>query len=108
MDINEYQQWTDSTVNYRQEWELMYLTLGLVGEAGEVANKIKKVYRDHDGQLMDDVKSVVAEELGDVLWYMARLAFEMGFSMTDLADRNYQKLMDRKSRGAMKGSGDHR
>ncbi len=86
-----------------------YLTLGLVGEAGEVANKVKKELRgdlkiDQYESFREDVK----DELGDVLWYLSMLANQMGSSLEEIAVRNIEKLRDREQRGVLKGSGDKR
>jgi NTP pyrophosphatase (non-canonical NTP hydrolase) len=83
--------------------EFAYLALGLTGEAGEVAEKIKKYIRDDflDGEL-------VAKELGDVLWYLTRLADALRFNLHDVAAWNIEKLQDRQERGKLQGSGDER
>lgn len=83
--------------------ELAYLALGLTGEAGEAAEKVKKYIRD--GTL---VPADVAKELGDVLWYLTRLANALKFDLYDVASMNVQKLQDRQERGKLQGSGDER
>lgn len=85
---------------------LSYLTLGLSGESGEVCNKFKKVIRDNKS--IDELKSELKSELGDVLWYLANLSAELGFSLQEIAELNLQKLEDRKSRDVLSGSGDNR
>ncbi len=85
-----------------------YTTLGLVGEAGELANKFKKVLRDRGGLADDDARSDMAAELGDVLWYVANLANELGFSLEEIAKSNLRKLKSRQARGVLSGSGDNR
>lgn len=87
---------------------VVYTTLGLAGEAGEIANKLKKVIRDQNGHLTDDCRVALADELGDVLWYVASLAHELGLPLDDIAHRNLAKLTDRHRRGTITGSGDHR
>lgn len=87
---------------------LSYTTLGLAGEAGEIANKLKKVIRDQNGHLTDDSRAALADELGDVLWYVASLAHELGVPLDDIARRNLAKLADRHRCGTITGSGDHR
>lgn len=84
---------------------LSYCALGLVGEAGEVANKIKKLLRDGD---TPELRRAARGELGDVLWYLARLADELGVSLSGVAEANLAKLHDRKARGVLGGSGDNR
>lgn len=82
--------------------------LGLVGESGEVAEKFKKIYRDKNGQLQDaDIKEI-AKELGDVLWYINALCCYLGLSLNDVAGTNLDKVLDRKTRGQSRGSGDNR
>lgn len=106
--MSEYQEWTDSTVNYKPEYEMLYLALGLGNEAGEVQGKIKKVFRDNNGVMTTEKREQIADELGDVLWYFARIAYELGYSIEEIAHINQQKLMDRKARGVLKGDGDKR
>lgn len=103
MDFNHYQNKTEETAVYPKDEAIHYLALGLTGEAGEVAEKIKKSIRD-DKDLDDGMK----DELGDVLWYLARLADELGFELDEIADNNLDKLFDRKERGKIHGSGDNR
>lgn len=83
--------------------EIMYLTLGLTGESGEVAEKIKKYYRDGEVDI-DDIK----KEIGDVLWYAANLAKAFGLSFDDVAQTNIDKLTSRLMRNKLHGSGDNR
>jgi NTP pyrophosphatase (non-canonical NTP hydrolase) len=105
MEINEYQMQADKSAVYPKNTDegLYYVTMGLVGEAGEVANKIKKVIRD--GVLN---KKDVADELGDVLWYVAMMAYELGFDLNTVAENNLQKLRSRLDRGVVQGEGDSR
>lgn len=108
MDANSYQNWTLSTAIYPgagtgNDAELSYLALGLNGEAGEVADKIKKHLRD--GKL--DIGGIVFE-LGDCLWYCARLAESLGYSLEDVLDINVSKLEKRKLNNVIGGSGDNR
>lgn len=108
MNANSYQQWTISTAIYPgagtgNDAELSYLGLGLNGEAGEVADKIKKHLRD--GKL--DIGGIVYE-LGDVCWYIARLAESLGYSLEDVLEINHSKLESRKTRDVLTGSGDAR
>lgn len=88
--------------------EFMHLVLGLVGEAGEVAEKIKKLVRDKNGDLAQLDRDDMAAELGDVLWYTAVLANFLDLSLSDIAQRNVDKLADRQRRAVLGGSGDNR
>lgn len=102
MYLSQYQKQAAETAIYPKDKALEYLTLGLVGEAGEVANKIKKVIRD--GTSPNNVR----DELGDVLWYLAMLSTELGYSLDTIADKNLWKLANRKTRNVLGGSGDNR
>lgn len=82
--------------------------LGLVGEAGEVADKFKKIYRDNQGKMNDEQKQQMAKELGDVLWYINAISCYLGLSLDDIAQQNLDKLLDRKERNTLSGSGDNR
>lgn len=84
----------------------MYPALGLAGEAGEVAEKIKKYWRD--GLDFVETQRALVKELGDVLWYVSQLARDWDISLEYVAEQNLAKLADRKSRGVLKGSGDDR
>ena len=86
----------------------IYPTLGLVGEAGEVAEKVKKVLRDKNGEFDLQSKEAIKKELGDVLWYLSNLCTEFKFSLNDVALLNLEKLKLRSSRGNISGSGDDR
>ena len=109
MDLNTYQDAARLTALYPDAGNNpIYPTLGLSGEAGEVADKVKKVLRDRGGHFDDAIRAEIALELGDVLWYVAQLASELGYELEDVANRNLQKLRDRSARGQLKGSGDHR
>lgn len=82
-----------------------YMTLGLAGEAGEIANKVKKLIRDGDSP---EKRAAIAAELGDVLWYVAGLATELGVNLGDVAQANLDKLNKRAAEGKIQGSGDTR
>ena len=94
----------------------MYPTLGLVGEAGEAADKVKKLYRDEQLSLGGDpilelnveTRIEIAKELGDVLWYVTAVASDLGFDLDEIAGMNIEKLNSRKRRGRLRGSGDNR
>ena len=87
---------------------IIYPTLGLVGEAGEVAEKVKKVLRDKEGIFDESSKESIKKELGDVLWYISNLCSEFNFSLDDIAELNLEKLKKRASQGKISGSGDDR
>lgn len=103
MEFIEYQRKARETAVYPVEMGLPYTALGLVGEAGEVANKVKKMIRDNA-----TLGIQVADEIGDVLWYCAMLADELGISLEEIAWRNLDKLRLRKERGTIQGNGDER
>ena len=86
----------------------IYPTLGLVGEAGEVAEKVKKVIRDKKGIFDKESKIGIKKELGDVLWYLSNLCDEFGFDFEEVAIQNLQKLKLRAAKGRISGSGDDR
>lgn len=104
MTITEYHEFVKSMKVYPEQHAIVYPTLGIAGEAGEVAEKVKKWLRG-DRQLD---KELLLKELGDVQWYISSLADDLGFTLQDVIDTNYQKLSDRKERGVVKGSGDER
>jgi NTP pyrophosphatase (non-canonical NTP hydrolase) len=85
-----------------------YTVLGLVGEAGEIANGFKKSIRDEGGVVTGEKAQALAAELGDVLWYVANLANELGYPLELIAKQNLQKLKSRQARGVIAGSGDNR
>lgn len=110
--MDEYQGKTRDTANYPEAQTgsvlaLTYVGLGL-GEAGEVQGKIKKVLRDDGGIVTEEKRAAIVGELGDVLWYVARLADELGLDLSEIATRNLDKLSSRKERGVIGGSGDNR
>lgn len=87
---------------------LSYLGLGLASEAGEVAGKIKKVIRDDDGVVTPERREAILDEVGDTLWYLARVVDQLGASLGSVAANNLSKLKDRSNRDALNGSGDNR
>jgi NTP pyrophosphatase (non-canonical NTP hydrolase) len=87
---------------------LVYPILGLVGEAGEIANKLKKVARDDQGKMDLDKSEDIEKELGDVFWYIAAIASELRVKLSHIASDNITKLFSRKQRGVLGGSGDNR
>ncbi len=108
MDLSEYQRQSRRTAEYPREAWLAYPALGLAGEAGEVAEHAKKAIRDDEGKVSDERKAAMSKELGDVLWYVAQLASELGLSLDDIAEQNLEKLFSRQARGVLSGSGDDR
>lgn len=109
MDFKEYQRRSQVTALYPQVGDnFVYPTLGLVNEAGEVAGKLKKTIRDDDGIITEKKKEEVAQELGDVLWYLAQVATELRLDLDMIATKNIEKLRSRKERGVIGGSGDER
>ena len=100
MNFEEYQKLSRRTAIYPdKDNNFVYVTLGLVGEAGEIAEKVKKVFRDNNGVLDEERKQVLKKELGDVLWYLAQLSTELGLSLDDVACFNIEKLSSRERRG---------
>lgn len=110
MEFDEFQEFTRETAIYpgAGDGELAYPVLGLVGEAGEIAQKLKKLIRDKGGRRDYEFDSVLFDELGDVLWYVARITDEVGSSLDEVARRNVRKLRDRMERGVVRGEGDRR
>lgn len=106
MNINEYQKQASETALYQDK--VIYPTLGLAGEAGEIANKVKKILRDNAGVMKEDVRQNLISELGDVLWYIAALATDLKADLSEVANQNIEKLNSRKNRGVIGGSGDNR
>lgn len=108
MNFNDYQDQANDTAIYPSNHRLVYPTLGLTGEAGEVADKVKKIIRDEGGTINHKQRVEIAKEVGDVLWYIAALARDLGIDMETMARMNLEKLQDRAKRGVISGSGDNR
>lgn len=124
MEFEDYQRESANTAIYPDHGEcspdaITYVTLGLIGEAGELANKWKKFFRDgitantpddydYDPAVLEEYKSTLKSELGDVLWYVAQLATELGVPLEQIAEENLSKLQSRQARGMLHGSGDYR
>jgi NTP pyrophosphatase (non-canonical NTP hydrolase) len=109
MDLSTYQSRARETARYPGVGSNpIYPTLGLCGEAGEVADKVKKVIRDRGGAFSPEVIEALQLELGDVLWYVAQLASELGLDLEAVAQANLDKLASRAARNVIAGSGDHR
>ncbi len=99
MNFEEYQSEASKTALYpRRMSNLEYPTLGLAGEAGEVANIVKKIQRDHGGVINDEIRAKLTDELGDVLWYISACADELGISLDEIAAYNVNKLAKRHGR----------
>lgn len=108
MTLNEYQQKALETAVYPQEFKIIYPSLGLTGEAGECADKVKKVIRDNGGQFTEEKRLELAKEIGDCLWYCATLANDIDYDLETIGQMNYAKLHSRQERGVLGGSGDNR
>jgi len=102
MEFDAYLDEARKTAIYPRKQAFEYLALGLASEAGEVAGKVKKWIRD------DHCGPGIAHELGDVLWYVAMIADEYGYSLEEIVQLNVAKLRDRQERGVIQGSGDER
>jgi NTP pyrophosphatase (non-canonical NTP hydrolase) len=109
MLLSDYQRLSRRTATYPGAGDnIVYPTLGLAGEAGEVAEKVKKLLRDDGGVLSEERRAALAAELGDVLWYVAQVATEAGLEIEEIAQANLDKLLSRQERGVLSGSGDTR
>jgi NTP pyrophosphatase (non-canonical NTP hydrolase) len=106
-DLDMYQKSAKATAIYPRDYSIVYPAIGLAGEAGEVANKVKKLIRDNP-DMTDDIKEKIGDEIGDVLWYCAVLADDLGQSLSEIANRNLLKLANRQKLGKLHGSGDKR
>ena len=107
-DLDMYQQVAKTTAIYPREQAIIYPTLGLTGEAGEVANKVKKIIRDGTNKNNEDLVQEISAEIGDCLWYISVLADDIGVKLSDIANSNLEKLENRKKKGTIHGSGDDR
>ena len=110
MEFNEYQKRALETALFPEKYKIIYPAIGLGNEAGEVLGKVKKWLRgdDGDGDMSEERKLALKDELGDVLWYLAVLARDLGLNLDEIAKLNIEKLKSRKERGALKGDGDKR
>ena len=107
-DLDMYQKVALTTAIYPREQAIIYPTLGLTGEAGEVANKVKKIIRDGSDKNDDSLVSEIKSEIGDCLWYIAILANDFDIKLSDIASTNLEKLANRKKNNTIHGSGDTR
>jgi NTP pyrophosphatase (non-canonical NTP hydrolase) len=108
VELSEYQRRSSRTAQYPRDAWLVYPALGLAGEAGEVAEHVKKVIRDDGASVTPERKAALARELGDVLWYVSQLATELDLELDTIARENLEKLLSRQRRGVLSGSGDDR
>lgn len=109
MNFSEYQTRSRKTAKYPPIGHpVVYPTLGLTNEAGEVAGKIKKIFRDKEGVFAEQDRQALSSELGDVLWYLAQVCTELGISLDEVAEHNLEKLSSRLERGKIGGDGDNR
>ena len=110
MNFNDYQAQATKTALYPKvaDHGWVYPALGLANEAGEVTGKLKKVIRDNNGEINEARRQDLSKELGDVLWYIAQLATELGIDLNDIAEANIAKLASRQERGVLGGDGDNR
>jgi NTP pyrophosphatase (non-canonical NTP hydrolase) len=109
MNFKEYQEKALESAVYPNKGDnITYPTLGVNGEAGEIAEKVKKILRDKNGNWDSLDRQAIKKEIGDVLWYCAAIAFEFGLSLEDVAVTNIEKLTRRKENGTLQGSGDDR
>lgn len=104
ISLKEYQEFVHSMKVFPEQHAIVYPALGMMGEAGEVSEKVKKWLRGD--KALD--KPELIKEVGDVLWYIAALAEDLGYTIQDVANANVAKLKDRRDRGVVKGSGDNR
>ena len=107
-DLDMYQKVALTTAIYPREQAIIYPTLGLTGEAGEVANKVKKIIRDGSDSKDEKLVSEIKAEIGDCLWYIAVLANDFDIKLSDIASTNIEKLANRQKNGTIHGSGDTR
>ncbi|MBD5357353.1 MAG: nucleoside triphosphate pyrophosphohydrolase family protein [Bacteroides sp.] len=108
MELNDYQKAALATAIYPNDRTVSYLALAICGEAGELADKVKKVLRDKDGLFSEADKQALALELGDVMWYVANLSEGLGYPLSDIAQMNIEKIAGRVKRGTLHGAGDNR
>ena len=109
MNFEEYQNLAKRTAKYPEIGKgLVYPMLGLAGEAGEVANKVKKIFRDDGGVIKEERKEEIKKELGDLLWYIAQLATELDMPLDGIASSNIEKLSARLENNTIIGDGDNR
>ena len=113
MDLDKYQKRAakydlfETTVDLKSPGFLEKI-LGLAGEAGEAADKVKKILRDKGGFASEEDRTELIKELGDVLWYLANIARYLGIDLSEVAKGNIDKLESRRKRNKLHGEGDNR
>ena len=109
LDFNIYQKFARETAIYPQlRGNFTYPVLGLCGESGEVAEKVKKIIRDDAGQISELKRQEIKKELGDVLWYLANVCYEFNLTLEEVANANLDKLKKRQQENKLHGNGDNR
>lgn len=109
MELNDYQKSAEKSAAYPDIGaRFVYPALGLAGEAGEVVEKVKKIFRNYNGVITEEWRDAIKRELGDVLWYVAMLAQDFGFTLEDVAQTNLDKLASRMERDVVHSDGDNR
>lgn len=111
MQFDEYQKLAARTANFegkQKEFSLMYLGLGVTSEAGEIADKIKKIMRNENGVISDERRDALLSEVGDTLWYLSQIARLLETPFSEVAEKNIEKLADRAARGVIRSDGDTR
>ena len=106
--FDEFQEAATKTAVYPDSAKILYPTLGLTGEAGEVANKDKKIIRDDDCEITDERLQQISEEIGGTMWYIAALCTDLKLNLGDVCRQNIEILVRRQERGTLKGDGDTR
>ena len=106
--FDEYQKVARSSAIYPMSMPVIYPALGLAGETGEVLDKIKKIYRDNNMEFDKEHRTAIAKELGDVLWYVANIATDLGYGLSEIAQMNVEKISSRRERNMIHGEGDNR
>lgn len=107
-EFNEYQKMVIDTKIYPSDMQIIYPMIGLCGEVGEVSEKIKKTIRDKNKLFDDNTNFEIIKELGDVLWYIAAMAHDLGYELSEVAQFNVEKIIHRKDTNKINGEGDNR
>ena len=108
IDLKTYQKYIKETHKYPSEFGIVYPVLAICGESGEIAEKVKKIYRDHNGIISEKDRTAIKKELGDVLSYIVGTANYLDLSLEEIFEVNYQKLIKREATNTISGSGDDR